>query len=277
MKKKSIIAIMMAAIIALGAIAVFAADDAEALDGYTGRFWVVDPYTTDDMFEMVTEDGTLTISITNDTAIYFEDYVPASEEEGNDAVTRNAREVLFGRTLAEVLNSRNMSITFVNGEAVEVIILFETAVHLPATIGEENEYIGIVPPIGEIDWDAFYPIMFNGEIVVENVILENVPSPFWDETYHAVMIPLRPVAEALGYTLTWEAVGQRIYLNNVASIAIGSNQAHFGRMAPIELSANPVLVDGVTFVPMDFFRNVLGQHAYAFEGQVVISAESDMM
>ena len=47
-------------------------------------------------------------------------------------------------------------------------------------------------------------------------------------------------------------------------------------MAPIELSAAPVLMGDETFVPLDFFREVLGQTAYVFEGQVVIETYSDM-
>jgi len=74
----------------------------------------------------------------------------------------------------------------------------------------------------------------------------------------------------LGYTLTWNDYLQSIQLGVATHTWIGNTEAHRGRMAPIELSTAPILVDDQTFVPLDFIRNVLAKTAYVFEGQVVI-------
>jgi len=91
------------------------------------------------------------------------------------------------------------------------------------------------------------------------------------------MVPLRVVAEALGYDVTWNGYLRSVQLGVAIHLWIDNTEVHIGRMAPIELSTAPALVDSVTFVPLDFFRTVLNQTAYVFEGQVVVETYSDMM
>ena len=303
MKRKAMAALLMAAIMVIGAISVLAMDYSIPEDAITvtSRFFLVEPEDTSDEFAMVSEDGELVINITEDTIIYFEDYVPLSDE--CEGLTQMVREVLFGRTLAEVLDGRNLRIIFEEGEQIEpisIMVLFETFVTLPQDIDFEddnNGYVGIMTLPGEIaalpgeitilpgilpieaGWENNDPIVLNGEVVVNNEILENAPLPFLQETENgdAVMVPLRVIAEALDYDVSWNGYLRSVQLGVAIHLWIDSTEVHIGRMAPIELSTAPVLLDGVTFVPIDFFRNVLGQAAYVFEGQVVIETDSDMM
>ena len=308
MKRKTFIALMMAAILALGTMSVFALDYAVPEDAITvtARFFVVDeaPEDVGDEFTMVSEDEELTIHITKETLIYFWEPMPMGDEE-DAGMTQMAREVLFGRTLAEVLEGRNLRVIYVDSDPIELVsimILGETAVHpgpeevdvdlegeyvgittLPGEIEggavfTEEGYVSIVPPIEEIDLGAFDPITLNGEIVVNGEMLDGAKASFLQETEDGdiAMVPLRAVAEALGYDVSWNGTLRSVQLGVVIHLWIGSTEVHFGRMAPIELSAAPVIVDSSTFVPLDFFRNVLGQTAYVFEGQVVIETESDM-
>ena len=304
MKKRMMIALIVVIVLALGAVGVFAIGNYASADAVslTARFNLVDSHVSGDEFSMVSEDGTLTINITNSTPIYFEGYVPLSDE--CEELTRDAREVLFGRTVAEVLEGRNLRVVFVEGaqaEPISVTILFETFMTLPEVIDLEDldfgydgivtvpdvileyngdGYVGIVTLPGEVvfgeDWDD---IILNGEIVVNNEILDGAALPFWQEVENGnvVMIPLEIVAEALEYDVSENADLGSIQLGVAIHIWIGSTEAHLGRMAPIELSTAPVIVDDVIFVPMDFFRDVLGQTVYVFEGQVVVETYSDMM
>jgi len=297
MKRKAIIAMLMAAILIIGAVSVFALDYDVPEDAttVTSRFTVVEPEDADDEFAMVSEDGELVIYISEDTLIYFEDFVPLSDE--CEEMTQMVREVLFGRTLAEVLDGRNLRVIFEEAEQIEpisIMVLFEIAVAPgpePIDLGiewengydlDDNGYIGIMPLPEEIDWsefDDFDPIVLNGEVVVNNEILENAPLPFLLETENGdvVMVPLRAVATALEYNVSWNGYLRSVQLGVAIHLWIGSTEVHFGRMAPLEISAAPVIVDSLTFVPLDFFRIVLGQTAYVFEGQVVIETYSDMM
>jgi len=239
MKRKALLALTIAVIMALGTVVVFALDynvpeDAVSL---TARFFLVDQDEPSGEFSMVSEDGSLVIGITDYTLIYFEDFVPLSDE--CDGLTQMVRDVLFGRTLAEVLEGRNLHVIFEDDEKLELVsimVLFESFVTLPIDIGSDGDYIDVITLPGEI---AFEPIPLNGEIVVNNVIIYSEYAPFWCGSCDTVMIPLEVVAVALGYDM-------------------GST-------------------DNVTFVPLNFFRNILGQTAYVFEGQVVIETYSDMM
>jgi len=286
MKRKAIAALLMVAIMALSVVGML------AQDGYlpeevsiTARFFLEEQGESDDEFSMVSEDGELMINIIDSTPIYFEDYVPLSDE--CEELTKAVREVLFGRTLAEVLEGRNLRVTFEGYEQTEptnIIILFEGIVTLPQDIDpidlvDDGDYIDIVTLPGEIEWEDLYPISLNGEIVVNNELLDGVPFPFLHETEDGgvVMVPLRVVADALGYDVSWNGYLRSIQLGVGIHLWIDSIEVHYGRMAPIEISTAPIIVDNMTFVPLDFFRDVLGQMAYVFEGQVVIETYSDMM
>jgi len=286
MKRKTLIALLISAIITFGTVGVFALDYyvPENANSMTARFFLSDMESPGDGFAMVSEDGVLLIHIHDGTIVYFEDYVPL--DDYGTGVTRMAREILFGRTLAEVLEGRNLRVLFGvstdtlprNTSPISVEILFESiALPLPEPI----EWDGLdysESASSALEPAGFTPIFLNGEIVVNNEIIEDAPAAVLHSTKQGlIMIPLRAVAEALDYDVRWNEDSQSIQLGVATHIWIGSTEAHRGRMAPIELSTAPVIMEGTTFVPIDFFREVLGQTVYVFEGQVVIETYSDMM
>ncbi len=83
------------------------------------------------------------------------------------------------------------------------------------------------------------------------------------------MIPLRAVAEGLGYTVTWNEEGQSIELLRGAqyiTMAIAQDAYAFSRRAPQELGAAPTLVNGdTTYVPVNFVDEILGGYTYENE------------
>jgi hypothetical protein len=248
------------------------------------------------------------------------------------------RDLLFDRTLAEVLEGRNLRVIFIASDdendhidPISIMVLFEGITTgpleltpeelaaiagldeadevegeaglepiviegedgyqgittLPGEILTEGGYMGIVTgpleltpeEIAAIDWtteedEVEAELTLNGEIVVNGEIVESAYAPFIEDGI--IMVPLRVVAEALGYDVSWNSALRSVQLGVAVQLWIGQTEAHFGRMAPIALSTAPVIVDSHTFVPLDFFRNVLSLDAYWFEGQVVIAAESDM-
>ena len=56
-----------------------------------------------------------------------------------------------------------------------------------------------------------------------------------------VMVPLRAIAETLGFKVQWEGVTQSIMLGNSISLKIGNDYYTYARMAPIELRTSPLL------------------------------------
>ncbi|MCL2838740.1 MAG: copper amine oxidase N-terminal domain-containing protein [Oscillospiraceae bacterium] len=294
---KKVLALAVAVVMVVGLVGVLALDyNVPEYANQTTSTWTITDIFASDSAEvtMINEEGDLVIHITEDTIVYFEDFVPMSDvEEGEEAqMTQMVREVLFGRTLAEVLDGRRMTVTYgpvawsMPGQTtpISVKVLFETAVALPAIeieTGEGYENIMTLPgDISNIDWDDYVWIPeLNGEIVVNNVIID-AASPFNYSDVggpNVVMVPLRAVAEALGYDVSWSEETQSIMLGVGIHVFIGRNEAYRGRMAPIELSLSPFIRDNLTFVPLDFVRNVLAQNVWVFEGQVVIDSEYQMM
>lgn len=74
------------------------------------------------------------------------------------------------------------------------------------------------------------------------------------------MIPLAASLESKGYTVIWNDEAKSVEISKGAkwtSIYIGKNSYFKNRMAAIELSAPPVIVDGRTLVPAEFFSEIL--------------------
>ena len=288
---KKLLAIALAVVMVAG-LGVFALDYAvpEFATQMTSRFNVIEDSVDGDSFSMISEDGELVIHVNDDVIIYFGEALRISDE--CDEVSQMVRDLLFDRTLAEVLDGRNMIVTYgittmsipAQTTPISIQVLFEGIVALPSAIeisaelietedGYEN--IMTLPEyIGDLDWDFMAAAELNGEIVVNGEIIYAV-APFWNED-EVLMLPLRAVAEALGYDVQWNDETQSIMLGVAINVFIGRAEAYRGRMAPVELSAAPVIVDNLTFVPVDFFRDVVAQTVFVFEGQVVIAEESDM-
>jgi len=159
---------------------------------------------------------------------------------------------------------------------------YENFVTLPGEVDlecDENGYQDFVTLPGEVDleddengYQGF--VTLPGEIVVDSEILERAALPFLRTTDagDVVMVPLRAIAEALGYEVNWNGYLRSVQLGAAIHLWIGDNEVHVGRMVPIELPVAPILVDGLTFVPLEFFTTVLGYTVDILEGQVVIEA-----
>lgn len=84
------------------------------------------------------------------------------------------------------------------------------------------------------------------------------------ETYKkgdTVMVPLREVAEnQLGLKVTWKNEDRSVEIGQGpqwTSVKIGENSYFFARIAPFKLSQAPEIKEGLTYVPVEFFTEVL--------------------
>lgn len=95
--------------------------------------------------------------------------------------------------------------------------------------------------------------------VVNGASIDGVPVVVENDI---VLIPLRAVAETLGYTVTWVEEGQVITLEKgpqFIQMAIGEDSYSFSRRAPQSLGTAPVLVDDcTTHVPISFITDIIG-------------------
>lgn len=110
------------------------------------------------------------------------------------------------------------------------------------------------------------PIYVNGKKI-------DAPAAEYGNT-GTVMVPLRAVAEALGYKVSWNASLKKAALGDyLYSVTIGAHSAVVFEKPDVTLWDAPYIKNSRTFVPLEFFRNALGIGAYAFEGQIDIGGE----
>jgi hypothetical protein len=117
------------------------------------------------------------------------------------------------------------------------------------------------------------------ELIVEGVPVEAPPA--WTTEAGIVMIPVKAVGEAVGYEVGWNGDHRSVTLTDEDSIvvmSIGSTAyTNTSLDAPVRLDTAPEIRDSRTFVPLDFFREVMQlNNAYVFENQIVIDNQELM-
>lgn len=132
----------------------------------------------------------------------------------------------------------------------------------PAVLAADEEPLLIAPA------PAVYTVTINNE----KVDLTN-KAPF--EENGIVMVPLRAMAEKLGYEITWEEDTQGIHLDDGitnTTIYIGKDVYYtassfaIGMSAPSPIGAAPVLVNDLTFVPVEMFKILNGNDGVTVDG-----------
>lgn len=155
------------------------------------------------------------------------------------------------------------------------ILSLTAAVALPA-LAADNNLISGAPTVQEA---LIAPAASSGyHLVVDGKTVEAEP---------CVMVPLRPVAEALGFTVEWDASLPGARLDNEMmhvdvtlqkdSYTAVSNEA-IGMTAPFSLGAAPVSSNGSIYVPVELFRVLLGNRADAITvngSTISISSKSE--
>lgn len=78
----------------------------------------------------------------------------------------------------------------------------------------------------------------------------------------SIMLPLRAVSEALGYKVEWNQLAYSATINNdkiKSTVEIGYNAYYYtsvhavGMTQPKPMASAPLLIDGVTYVPLAYF------------------------
>ncbi len=86
-----------------------------------------------------------------------------------------------------------------------------------------------------------------------------------------IMVPVRAIAEALGYDVHWEDKTKTVRLGNAVFFSIGQDDYTYMKTAPIQLGTAPTIIEERTFVPLRFFQDVAGvKNVYVDKGQIFI-------
>ena len=254
----------------MSSVLVFA-NEAPALSQKTDRFKTSEEWGG----KLISDDGQLIIHVGDETPIFLEDGTQVSFKQAKED-----GEMTF-ETIEEFLNNRKLIVEYSvvtfsippQTAPTKITVLFEEAV------APSFEIEAPAAPALEADTEGvsdFYANLLNGDVVVNNKIID-APVPYI--RHGVVMVPLRAVVEALGFDVSWDGETESIRLGTAINLWVGKDEYIRGRMAPITLGVAPEVLDLRTFVPMSFFREVLGDYtAYVLEGQVVVvhAATNDM-
>jgi len=80
------------------------------------------------------------------------------------------------------------------------------------------------------------------------------------------LVPLRMAAETLGFGVEWRGETRSAELSRGAqwtSVTVDENRYFVNKMAPVALSAAPIIADDTMYVPVDFFDGILGLRVVA--------------
>lgn len=197
-----------------------------------------------DMFneDLISSDNSLKLNISDDTKILLQDGTVFK----NDLKNRNLI-VVYGVSTRSIPAQTSPS---------KVIVLFEDKEQVEDKV-EDEEVVNIMNDVSSM------------ELIVEGKRID-APSAYRNQE-GTVMLPLRAIAEALGYEVTWQGETQSVMIGKGISLTIGKDYYTYMKTTPIKLGTAPEIFESKTYVPLNFFREVLKMNnAYVFEGQIVI-------
>lgn len=161
-----------------------------------------------------------------------------------------------------------MNKKIISGILVSAMVLSNAAV-----FAAESETMVIAPaPAAEETLDGVQTITVNNEAVVSGTNL----SQYIFEENGNVMVPVRAVAEKMGFTVGWDADNQAVTVGDetwevMAYIGldnyVGVSKTEIGMTAPQSYGSAPQLIEDTTFVPAKMFE--LMGYTYHAVGQFV--------
>ncbi len=204
------------------------------------RFADVDTYVKgeDEMF--VNLSNTLALNLADDTEIVDREgkKVDAKELDKKDLA------VIYTSSTKSIPAQTNPIKVIVLGENEMALKALEAANAAPEATPEVTPEVTDAP----VDYTTVQNISV-GESVITNIYKEN----------DTLMVPLREIAEKLGFTVEWDGTTKSIMLNSgMYSLKIGENAYGKGKMMPQQLKAAPVIKDDdLTYVPVEYFTELL--------------------
>lgn len=178
--------------------------------------------------DFISEKDSLKLNISEETEIVYED-----GKEFDDKA-----EELINRKLVVIYSITTRSIPAITTPE-KIIVMYEKAVAPVQILTDEEK-------------EEYAKSFETADIAVNGEVIGSLGAFLTDDGI--LMVPVRAVAEALGYGVEWFEDTQSVQLGKSLMFSIGEDSYSFARMAPTPLGAAPVLKDNRTFVPIDVFN-----------------------
>lgn len=211
------------------------------------RFIDVDTY--------VERDGAL-VNLANTLELNIDDTVEIVDLDGKtvkaDELANKDLAVFYMASTRSIPAQTTPLAVVVLGENERALAHFEAMQNTPeATVSPETTEapeITDTPEDIEIDFS---------KITAVKVADETITNIYTDAEGN-LMLPLRKIAEKLGFTVEWNGEMRAVILNGgIYSLQIGENSYNKGKMMPEQLSVAPEITNDLTYVPVDYFIEIL--------------------
>ena len=263
---KKIIGLAMVIVILLS-MADFAVADKLTATEKIDLFTVME---TESRESMISGDGELIIHVNVEIPVFFKDGAPVRDHLASPQV------------LAVFLDGKKLTVTYsITTRSIppqttptKIVIMDETGNQLPRDADGDVpvEFAPLIYEFSPEEIEELFPL--NGEIVINGKIVE-APAPYYNNG--VVMVPLRVIAEALGFNVAWNDELRNVNLSVAINLWIGKDYFIVGRMEPVKLDVAPEFIAGHIYVPLTFLRKIVSAYdIYVFEGQVVIGPTGEM-
>lgn len=183
--------------------------------------------------------------------------------DGNTMLTvekgeNNANMVIYKDTL--ILNGEKLAV----GETVTGFYELDKPMIIPA----QTTPAKVIVMDDKITDPSLMSIKVNSEAII-------TPAPIVNDG--GIMLPVRSIAEALGYSVMWNNSTKSVYLTylvDLVSFRIGEKGCYniIGSEDYV-FEAVPFIENSCTFLPLSFFETVLGCHVTA-DGEIMITADT---
>lgn len=207
----------------------------------------VDTYVKEDDV-LVNVSKTLALNIGEETVIVDKagEEIAAEELENKDLV------VVYGTSTRSIPAQTTPVKVIVLGENELALAQYEASnADAPEVSPEPTDAPEVSPePTAEPEAFKMPESITVGEKVVTNIYAKE----------EIVMVPLREIAESLGFKVAWEGETRTVVLNDgMYSLQIDVNSYVKGKMVPAILACAPEITNDLTFVPVEYVTEILEQ------------------
>lgn len=211
----------------------------------SSRFYDVDTYVKNEDGALVNISNTLSLNLGEETKItgLKGKMVTEDELENKDLA------VIYMNATRSIPAQTTPIAIYVLGENEQALAAYEAA--KTTTVPEPTETFAPV-----FDFAKVTAVKAGNETVENFYVKDGI-----------LMLPLRKIVEAKGFTVEWDENLKAVTLNSgIYSLKIGENSYNKGRMMPLELNAAPEIKNDRTFVPVDYFLDILELQYSANDG-----------